>query len=192
MATPVHSTRLTKETGAIQLAFPSCEPGIGTVITNPASKDLIDGVVVEPVAIWTDDRGLFFEVARAGQGIIAGFSPETLQVSATFTYPGSIKAFHYHLRQTDCWVPTMGMLQVALVDLRSGSPTLGARNTLYVGVHRPWQILIPPGIAHGYKVIGDTLGGVIYVTSRFYDPDDEGRLLYDDTRLNYDWAIQNK
>ena len=192
MVTTVHSTKLTKETAAIQLAFPPCEPGIGHVITGPASKNLIAGVVIEPVTTWPDDRGLFFEVARAGQGIIAGFSPETLQVSATFTYPGSIKAFHYHLRQSDCWVPTLGMLQVALVDLRSGSPTLGAKNTLYVGVHRPWQILIPPGIAHGYKVIGDTLGGVIYVTDRFYDPNDEGRLRHDDTRLDYDWTIQNK
>ena len=104
--TIVHSTKSTKETEAIRLAFPPVEPGIGKVITSPASKDLIAGVVIEPVAIWPDDRGLFFEVARVGKGMIAGFSPDTLQVSATFTYPGSIKAFHYHLNQTDCWVPT--------------------------------------------------------------------------------------
>ena len=48
-----------------------------------------------------------------------------------------------------------GMLQVALVDLRPDSPTFGAKNTLYVGALRPWQILIPPGVAHGYKVIGE-------------------------------------
>jgi dTDP-4-dehydrorhamnose 3,5-epimerase len=190
--TIVHSTKSTKETEAIRLAFPPVEPGIGKVITSPASKDLIAGVVIEPVAIWPDDRGLFFEVARVGKGMIAGFSPDTLQVSATFTYPGSIKAFHYHLNQTDCWVPTLGMLQVALVDLRDGSSTVGEKNTLYVGVHRPWRILIPPGIAHGYKVIGDTLAGVIYVTNRFYDPDDEGRIKYDDVRINYDWTLQNK
>ena len=48
----------------------------------------------------------------------------------------------------------MGTLQVALVDLRLGSPTFGARNTMYVGPLRPWHILIPPGVAHGYKVVG--------------------------------------
>jgi dTDP-4-dehydrorhamnose 3,5-epimerase len=174
------------------LEFPICEYGIGKVITSPSSKDLIAGVVIEPVVVWPDDRGVFFEVARAGKGIISGFQPDALQVSATFTYPGSIKAFHYHLRQTDCWVPSTGMLQVALVDLRSGSPTFGAKNTLYVGAHRPWQILIPAGVAHGYKVVGDSIAGLLYVTSRFYDPADEGRIPHDDKRLNYDWALQHK
>ena len=48
----------------------------------------------------------------------------------------------------------MNMLQVALIDLRPESPTFGRRNTIYVGNLRPWQILIPPGVAHGYKVVG--------------------------------------
>src|ERR1044071_9941001 len=179
----LRSTESLGEPETLQLAFPMCEFGIGKIITSAASKDLIAGVVIEPLSVWPDDRGVFFEVARIGKGIISRFSPETIQVSATFTYPGSIKAFHYHLHQTDCWVPSMGMLQVALVDLRSGSSTLGAKNTIYVGAHRPWQILIPPGVAHGYKVIGDTTAGLIYVTNRFYSPVGEGRLPHDATRL---------
>ena len=67
-----------------------------------------------------------------------------------------------------------GLLQVALVDLRLGSPTFGARNTLYVGGLRPWQILIPPGVAHGYKVIGKEDSMLVYLTDRFYDPRGRG------------------
>ena len=48
----------------------------------------------------------------------------------------------------------MNMLQIALVDLRPDSPTYGRRNTIYAGNLRPWQMLIPPGVAHGYKVLG--------------------------------------
>ncbi len=74
------------------------------------------------------------------------------------------------------------MMQVALVDLRKGSKTYGQRNTLYVGDRRPWQILIPPGVAHGYKVIWARIPAVlVYVTSRFYNPADELRVPYDDT-----------
>ena len=113
---------------------------------------------MQPFPIWPDDRGYFLEVQRIGQGLAAGFPPETTQISAALNYPGTIKAFHYHLHQTDCWYPRKGMFQVALVDLRPGSPTFGARNTLYVGALRPWQVLIPPGVAHGYKVIGDDDG----------------------------------
>ena len=68
-----------------------------------------------------------------GRGLAAAFPAETTQISAALNYPGTIKAFHYHLHQTDCWTPVAGLLQVALVDLRAGSKTYGARNTLYTG-----------------------------------------------------------
>ena len=61
-----------------------------------------------------------------------------------------------------------------------GSPTFGKRNTLYVGALRPWQLLIPPGVGHGYKVIGKEDSLLVYMTDRFYNPKDEGRIPYND------------
>ena len=84
------------------------------------------------------------------------------------------------------------MLQVALVDLRTASNTFGRKNTLFVGELRPWQVLIPPGVAHGYKVIGSTPAMLVYVTNQFYSPADEGRLPYDDPSIRYDWKTQRK
>jgi len=188
---PTASTDLLA-TDPIRLAVPACAAGIGHVITAPGAAGLIDGVALEPVAVWPDDRGYFFEVARLGRGLPGHFPLESTQVSATFSYPGTIKAFHYHQHQFDCWVPSTGMLQVALVDLRVESPTFGVKNTIYTGTLRPWQILIPPGVGHGYKVIGPQTAGVIYVTSRFYDPADEGRLPYNDADIGYDWELQHK
>jgi dTDP-4-dehydrorhamnose 3,5-epimerase len=159
---------------------------------SPEDEHLIDGVQIEPQTLWPDDRGYFFEVGRIGHGLIRGFPPETTQIAATFSTPGAIKAFHYHVRQADCWVPSTGMLQVALVDLREHSRTFGRKNTVYLGTLRPWMLLIPPGVGHGYKVIGAERAGLIYVTSRHYDPADEGRIPYNDPRLNYDWDLQHK
>jgi dTDP-4-dehydrorhamnose 3,5-epimerase len=191
MATPTSPTSpLVSE--PLRLSVPASTRGIGTLITRPDAAELIDGVIVAPQAVWPDDRGYFFEVGRIGQGLIAAFPPATTQISATMTYPGAIKAFHYHVHQTDCWVPSAGMLQVALVDLRERSQTFGVKNTLYIGTLRPWVLVVPPGIAHGYKVIGTDRAGLIYVTSRCYDPTDEGRIPYDDPRLNYDWELQHK
>jgi dTDP-4-dehydrorhamnose 3,5-epimerase len=85
-----------------------------------------------------------------------------------------------------------GMLQVALVDLRPRSATFGARNTIYLGQLRRWQLLIPPGVAHGYKVIGTEPALLVYLTDRFYDPSDEGRIPYDDQKIQYDWETQHK
>jgi dTDP-4-dehydrorhamnose 3,5-epimerase len=176
----------------LDLAVPECARGLGSVILNPQSPDLIEGVRVEPFPIYPDDRGYFLEVQRLGRGLTEVFPPASTQVSAAVSYPGAIKAFHFHLRQTDCWVPASGMFQVALADLRAGSRTFGWRNTLYVGRLRPWRILIPPGVAHGYKIIGGQEALLVYLTDRFYDPRDEGRIAYNDGSINYDWEMQHK
>src|SRR5689334_2374811 len=136
--------------GLPSIEVPRCEKGIGAVITSPHSDRLLEGVRVEPLALWPDDRGHFLEVLRVGQGLAGGFPAETSQVSATLTRSGVVKAFHHHQHQFDCWTVVSGMLQVALADLRRDSKTFGQRNTLYIGTMRPWQVLIPPGVAHGY------------------------------------------
>lgn len=176
----------------VAITVPTCEPGIGKVILSPTSPDLIADIQIKPFALWPDDRGYFLEVARITQGLVADFPATSTQVSSALNYPGIIKAFHYHKFQTDFWVPAAGLLQVVLVDLREGSSTFGLKNTLYVGALRPWQILIPPGVAHGYKVIGEQPSVLIYVTNRTYDPKDEGRIPYNDTAIAYDWELQHK
>jgi dTDP-4-dehydrorhamnose 3,5-epimerase len=174
------------------LEIPTCDPGIGDVILSPESAKLIDGVKVSPYPLWPDDRGYFLEVIRIGQGLAAEFDPATTQVSAALSYSGTIKAFHYHLEQTDFWVAAAGMFQVALVDFRKDSPTFGRKNTMYVGTLRPWQILIPPGVGHGYKVIGSDPAMLVYVTNRVYNPKDEGRIAYNQPEIAYDWELQHK
>jgi dTDP-4-dehydrorhamnose 3,5-epimerase len=176
----------------LQISIPSCEKGIGSIIRAADSADLIPGVQVHPYDLWPDDRGYFLEILRMRQGPARDFPPESTQVSAALSYPGTIKAFHYHRQQTDLWAPAAGMFQVALVDLRPDSPAFGRKNTLYAGALKPWQILIPPGVGHGYKVIGGTPAMLVYVTNRFYNPRDEGRIPYNDPGIHYDWELQHK
>jgi len=177
---------------AIDIQTPSCEKGLGDLIIQPDSTKLINGVRVQPYPIYPDDRGCFLEVGRLTKDLLAEFPSESTQISAALSYPGAIKAFHFHRRQTDYWVPATGMFQVVLVDLRPASKTYGARNTMYVGALRPWRILIPPGVGHGYKIVSQEPAMLVYVTNRFYDPEDEGRIAYNDSRINYDWETQHK
>jgi len=180
------------QAGDLELMLPDCQKGLGHIINSPNSADLIEGVAIAPLTVYPDDRGYFLEVQRIGYGLAAGFPPERSQVSAAMNYRGTIKAFHFHLHQTDCWTPVSGLFQVVLADLRLGSPTFGTRNTLYLGPMRPWQVLIPPGVAHGYKIIGNQDALLVYMTDQFYNPKDEGRLPYDDPSINYDWETQKK
>ena len=148
------------ERNGLELAIPwRGEKTVGDVILAPDSSALIGGVRIEPQRIYPDDRGFFTELARLGSaGLAEKMVPggdARIQISATLTYPGTIKAIHYHFEQTDLWLPVSGMLQVFLCDLRRASPTFGKINTVFAGTLRPWAVLIPPGVAHGYKVIGN-------------------------------------
>lgn len=171
------------------------ERTLGKIIAKPDSTDLIEGVKIAPLQVYADDRGFFTELARLGKGIASGMSPDAnrkIQVSFTLTYPGTIKAIHYHSEQTDLWAPVSGMLQVFLYDLRRQSRTFGLINTVYVGRFRPWEILIPPGVAHGYKALGVEPIELLYFTDRHYNPADELRIPYNDPDVAYDWETQHK
>jgi dTDP-4-dehydrorhamnose 3,5-epimerase len=174
------------------LIVPHPKPGIGDAINDPGSARLIPDVEAEPFVQWPDDRGSFGELFRFGyQGIARDFSPSPtnrIQVSITTSYAGVIKAIHYHFEQTDLWVPVKGMFQVFLCDLRESSPACGRINTLFIGDLRPWKLRIPPGVGHGYKVLGDEPGQLVYAMDRYYNPHDEGRIPFDDPGINYDWT----
>jgi len=168
---------------------------LGEVIGKADSPDLIESVRIEPLQIHPDDRGFFVELTRLGEGLATKMLPEgdrRIQVSFTLTYPGIIKAIHYHAEQTDLWVPISGMVQVFLYDLRRNSKTFGLINTIFVGSYRPWEILIPPGVGHGYKALGVAPIQLLYFTDRHYNLADEFRLAYNDPTIAYDWETQHK
>jgi len=168
---------------------------LGKVISKPDSPDLIRGVEISPLQIYPDDRGFFTELARLGSGLATKMVPDDvrkIQVSLTLTYPGTIKAIHYHSEQTDLWAPVSGMVQVFLYDLRRKSPSFGTINTIFAGRFQPWEILIPPGVGHGYKALGVDPIQLVYFTDRHYNPDDELRLPYNHPDIAYDWEIQHK
>ena len=171
------------------------EKTLGKIIAKPNSPELIEGVLVEPLQVYPDDRGFFCELARLGKGLAFEMVPDDqrkIQVSLTLTYPGTIKAIHYHSEQTDLWVPVSGMVQVFLYDLRRKSSTFGVINTIFVGRFQPWEILIPPGVAHGYKALGVEPIQLVYLTDRHYNPADELRLPYNHSDIAYDWETQYK
>lgn len=191
---PQTDVRQIARTDSMELAVARNGPGgLGAVVDSQNSPGLIAGVQVAPLVIRPDDRGFFQELFRQGQGLAQTIAAcGRLQLSAALSYPGTIKAIHYHLRQTDLWNPVLGMLQVMLYDLRNDSPTFGQLNTLYAGVLRPLQILIPPGVGHGYKVLGEDSALLVYATDQFYDPSDEGRLPWNDPDIRYEWETQRK
>ncbi len=150
------------------------------------AEDGIEGIVIKPLTRHCDERGFFLEVLRDDDHLMERFG----QSSFTMAYPGVIKAFHWHRKQYDLWFMCSGEARVALYDMRDGSPTLGKIQEIFAGGREPVLIVIPPGVAHGYQVLGNEPACLFYHTTESYDRDnpDEGRIPYDDPEINFPWS----
>jgi dTDP-4-dehydrorhamnose 3,5-epimerase len=154
---------------------------------------MIEGVMRKDLVSHPDERGLFTEIIRKADGF---FSEGFGQLSHSYMVDGVVKAWHLHKTQTDWWYVVSGGIKAALYDLRTDSPTYKELNEFHLGSGGINTVLkIPPGIAHGLKVLAGP-ANLIYVTSSVYNPDEEGRIRYDDPEIGYDWVagkpISNK
>ncbi|MDO8183833.1 MAG: dTDP-4-dehydrorhamnose 3,5-epimerase family protein [bacterium] len=151
---------------------------------------MIKDVTIKKVTQYHDDRGFFTEMAKFGEETFH----EIKQTSYAETYPGVIKAFHWHKKQWDIWCVVKGQAKVVLYDLRADSSTKGETQVVYAGERNMVVIAIPIGVAHGYQVIGSKPMGIVYHTTEAYDPadPDEERIPFDDPKINFDWEIKNR
>jgi dTDP-4-dehydrorhamnose 3,5-epimerase len=145
----------------------------------------IKDVIIKELSTYPDDRGYFREIFRTEESPLK----HAAQVSATMSYPGVIKAFHYHNNQDDIWYCAKGMIQAVLYDRREGSSTKGETQVVVMGDHKPVNLFIPRGVAHGYKVLGDEPALVLYATNQVYDPKDELRIPHDDKEIDFEWSV---
>lgn len=148
------------------------------------NNKLISGVNKKNLQKHHDERGFFEEIIRSSDEFFQeGFG----QLSHSRMKKGVIKAWHIHRTQIDWWFVSSGKLKVALYDLRSTSATFKRLNVLYLGTEADNIVLkIPAGVAHGCKPLTEETE-LFYVTSKIYNPQEEGRLPHDDPGINYDW-----
>lgn len=151
---------------------------------------MIEGVKEKKLIRHFDDRGYFSEIIRDNDKLLRKFG----QASITKTYPGVIKAFHWHKKQDDVWFVVSGNAQVVLYDRRPRSKTKGETQVLYLGEDNPSIVLIPKGVAHGYRVLGEKPAVLVYLTTHSYNPNypDEERIPYNDETINFDWQTKNR
>jgi dTDP-4-dehydrorhamnose 3,5-epimerase len=145
---------------------------------------VIHQVELKRLPTHSDERGFFREIVRVTDEF---FSEGFAQWSHSLMYPGVVKAWHIHQKQVDWWYVGAGVLKVALFDRRPTSPTSEQLMELFMGDgQEPVVLKIPPGIAHGCKCLSGP-ASLLYITSRTYDPADEGRIPHDDPEIGYDW-----
>jgi dTDP-4-dehydrorhamnose 3,5-epimerase len=150
------------------------------------SKIPIHDVATKKLRLIPDERGWLMEILRADDG---EWFEKFGQVYVSATYPGVVKAWHYHQQQVDFFACVAGMVKLVLVDTREGSPTQGAINEFFIGSQNPVLVRVPNLVYHGWKCISTEPSLVVNVPTEPYkysDPD-EYRLEPHGT-LPYDWT----
>jgi dTDP-4-dehydrorhamnose 3,5-epimerase len=146
---------------------------------------MIDGVLVKNLKLIPDERGRLMEILRRDEEMFSVFG----QVYLTTTYPGVVKAWHYHKKQDDHIVCVKGMLKLVLYDERNDSPTKGKVNQFFIGDYNPVLIRVPKMVYHGWKCISEEEALVLNIPTEPYDRDnpDEFRLDPHDNDIPYSW-----
>ena len=150
---------------------------------------MIEGVKTRKLRVIPDERGRLAEILRNDD---AEFFIKFGQVYMTTAYPGVVKGWHYHKKQTDHFACIHGMMKVVLYDSREDSPTHGEVNQFFIGIHNPLLVRIPPGVMHGFKCISEQEAIVINIPTEVYvyDEPDEFRVDPYDNDIPYDWSLK--
>ncbi len=150
----------------------------------------IEGVLVRGLRKNADERGYLMEILRSDWEGFEKFG----QSYVSLNYPGVVRAWHYHKRQTDYFVCLSGMIKVPLFDGRTASKTYRQINEFVMGEDNPILVKIPPGVYHGYKTLGVKPSLLINFPTELYDPQasDEFRAPWDTKEIPYDWETQFK
>lgn len=92
-----------------------------------------------------------------------------VQVNLTTTFPGRIRAWGIHRNTEDRLFAASGSLCVVCYDGRRNSPTFGCANEFLLGGRNQGLVIIPPGVYHGWKNVGDVEASIISMPSQLYD-----------------------
>ena len=77
------------------------------------------------------------------------------------------------------------------VDIRKGSATFGQHFAIELSDENHRQLFIPRGFAHGFSVLSNEVV-FQYKCDNYYQPSSEGAVLWNDSELNINWAIDNE
>jgi len=74
------------------------------------------------------------------------------------------------------------------VDLRKGSATFGKWQGVWLSEDNHRQLWVPPGLAHGFVVTSER-ADFEYKCTDYYDPTDEGCLIWNDPDIGIEWPL---
>lgn len=152
----------------------------------------IDGLKVVKPTRHEDPRGYFMETYSQRDFEEIGIDCIFVQDNESFSKKGVIRGLHFQngkYSQAKLVRVTKGAVYDVAVDLRKNSPTYGKAYGVLLTEDNDLQFFIPENFAHGFLVLSDE-AKFCYKVNKFYQPGDEGGLIWNDPELAINWPIE--
>ncbi|MFQ9197725.1 MAG: dTDP-4-dehydrorhamnose 3,5-epimerase [[Clostridium] leptum] len=153
------------------------------------TKTRIERLVVVSL-VFGDNRGYFMETYNYNDFKAAGLDMVFVQDNQSKSKKGVLRGLHFQKKNPQGKLVRVvsGEVYDVAVDLRRGSDTYGKWYGVLLSAENKKQFYVPEGFAHGFVVMSET-AEFVYKCTRFYDPSDEGGLMWNDPEIGIDWPV---
>ena len=159
---------------------------------NIVQTSLQDCVIIEP-EVFGDERGFFLETFHTSRyADLAGISLPFVQDNYSRSLKGVLRGLHFQKKKPQGKLISVARGEVydVAVDIRKGSSTFGQWVGVILSEENKKQLWVPPGFAHGFVVLSE-IADFEYKCTDYYDPSDEGSILWNDPDLAIVWPVEN-
>jgi dTDP-4-dehydrorhamnose 3,5-epimerase len=152
----------------------------------------LEGVLIIEPDIFRDNRGFFLETFNQNRYNEYGIGCTFVQDNLSFSVQGTLRGLHFQNQhpQAKLVQAVTGEVFDVAVDIRPVSNTFGRWEGIHLSDQNKRQLFIPEGFAHGFCVLSET-AHFLYKCTDFYNPKDEGGIIWSDPDIAIDWPIQN-
>jgi dTDP-4-dehydrorhamnose 3,5-epimerase len=153
-------------------------------------ETLLPGVAVFEPRVFRDERGFFLESYNERVFAEFGIRETFRQDNHSYSRRNVLRGLHYQIKHVQGKLvrAVAGEILDVAVDVRRNSPNFGKWEAVILSGENMRMIWIPPGFAHGFRVISDT-AHVLYKATDYYAPEYERTLAWNDADVKVDWKL---
>jgi len=148
-----------------------------------------DALLLTP-QVFGDERGFFLESWNKRLFQECGIEADFVQDNHSRSSKGVLRGLHYQLSKPQGKLVRVasGKVLDVIVDLRQSSTTFGQSYSVELSGENHRQLWAPPGVAHGFVVLSDSVDFMYKITD-YYMPEDEHTIIWNDVDLQIDWKL---
>ena len=153
----------------------------------------LPGVFILEPRVFGDQRGFFLESYNERAYRELGITQSFVQDNHSSSTKNVLRGLHYQIRYVQGKLVRVveGEILDVAVDLRRSSPSFGKSEAVRLSGENKRILWIPPGFAHGFRVISDR-AHVLYKATDYYAPEFERTLAWNDPDLKIDWGLDGE